>query len=150
MRKQRFVISVVLLMFFAGGSLLESRVGASEVNPHTLTIALSGGAEVPGPGDPDGSGTAELKLNLETGEVCYTITTKDIGPPTAAHVHAGVAGKSGSPKITLNKAEDGTFRGCLNADKELLKDIKTNAGHYYLNVHNAEFPNGAVRGQLGK
>jgi hypothetical protein len=32
----------------------------------------------------------------------------------------------------------------------VVKDIVANPGNYYLNVHNAEFPPGAVRGQLSK
>ena len=38
---------------------------------------------------------------------------------------------------------------CLTGlDKNLLKDIIRNPENYYVNVHNAPFPNGAVRGQL--
>ena len=152
MTKRAVLFFAATLAIFAVASLtfVRAEMTAVEDNPWTLNIALSGGAEVPGPGDSDGSGTAELKLNLDTGEVCYSISTSNIQPVTAAHIHAGVAGKSGGPKITFNKAEDGTFKGCVNADKALLRDIKANPGAFYVNVHTAEFPNGAIRGQLGK
>jgi CHRD domain len=40
-------------------------------------------------------------------------------------------------------------RTCLSGlDKNLLKAIIRNPQDYYVNVHNAPFPNGAVRGQL--
>lgn len=31
---------------------------------------------------------------------------------------------------------------------ELVRDILANPAGFYVNVHNAEFPNGTVRGQL--
>ncbi|MBS1786273.1 MAG: CHRD domain-containing protein [Acidobacteria bacterium] len=34
--------------------------------------------------------------------------------------------------------------------KSQINDIMKNPGNYYVNVHTAEFPNGAIRGQLGK
>ncbi|MGH9844069.1 MAG: CHRD domain-containing protein, partial [Blastocatellia bacterium] len=83
-------------------------------------------------------------------QVCYDITVKDIQTPTAAHIHAGAAGKAGGPKVTFKAAADGAWKGCVNADKALIKDLMDNPANYYVNVHNAEFPNGAVRGQLGK
>lgn len=152
MQKRVILSFAATLAIFAvaGLSLVRAEMTAAEDSPYTLTIILSGGAEVPGPGDSDGSGMAELKLNLDTGEVCYSITTENIAPPTAAHIHAGGEGKSGGPKVTFNKAEDGTFKGCVNADKALVNEIKANPAHYYVNVHTAEFPNGAIRGQLGK
>ena len=142
--------SIVAIFAVAGLTFVRAEKATPEDTPYTLNIVLTGGAEVPGPGDSDGSGTAELKLNLATGEVCYTFTTAHIQPPTAAHIHAGAAGKSGGPKVTFNKAEDGTFKGCVNADKAILKAIKANPSHYYVNLHTADFPNGAIRGQLGK
>ena len=75
---------------------------------------------------------------------------KDIEAPTAAHIHAGAAGKSGAVKVQFKKASDGSWKGCVGADKALLNDIMTKPGEYYVNVHTADFPNGAIRGQLGK
>jgi hypothetical protein len=37
----------------------------------------------------------------------------------------------------------------VTADRELLKAIASDPEDYYVNVHNADYPAGAVRGQLG-
>lgn len=152
MRKIICCVSLVTLVVFAFGGFTQAQrqASAEQDKSHSLKIALSGGAEVPGPGDADGSGMAELTLDHDKGQVCYDITVKDIQTPTAAHIHAGAAGKSGPPKVTFMKAADGTWKGCASADKALLDDIMKNPGNYYVNVHNTEFPNGALRGQLGK
>jgi hypothetical protein len=39
----------------------------------TFSAELSGAAEVPGPGDPDGSGTATITLDPSQGEVCFNL-----------------------------------------------------------------------------
>lgn len=113
---------------------------------HTMTIKITGGAEAPGPGDADGSGTAKLTFNHDKGQVCYTLTTKKTQTVTAAHIHSGVIGESGPPKITLTPL----MKGCVSAEKEMIEDMMKNPANYYINVHTAEFPNGALRGQLGK
>jgi hypothetical protein len=37
----------------------------------------------------------------------------------------------------------------VSADQDLIKAITKNPENYYFNVHNAEFPAGALRAQLG-
>jgi len=51
-----------------------------------ITVTLSGAAEVPGPGDEDGTGVAVLTLSAEAGQVCYTLATENIDAPTAGHI----------------------------------------------------------------
>ena len=115
------------------------------------TAQLSGAAEVPGPGDPDGSGTATIRLQLERGEVCFDLTVSNIGPATAAHIHEGADGVAGPVVIPLDPAPTGgSSSGCISdVDAALLQNIAQNPGQYYVNVHNEEFPDGAIRGQLG-
>lgn len=108
-----------------------------------MTATLSGANEVP-PADPDGSGSFSVDLDADAGDFCYSLKVAKIGAATVAHVHAGAAGANGAPVITLQVGED----ICVAAEPSLLKEILAKPDAYYVNVHNAEFPNGAVRGQL--
>lgn len=125
-------------------------MGGHAMGGHAMNVTMTGAAEVPGPGDTDGTGTASITLNHSKGEVCYDLTVQDVQNPTAAHIHVGAAGASGPPKVTLKANAQGQWKGCVAADKDLIKDLMQNPANYYVNVHNAEFPGGALRGQLGK
>jgi len=85
----------------------------------------------------------------ETNDFCYTLWADKIGKPTMAHLHSGAAGSSGPPILTLEVTGKDSDE-CLAVDKEKLEPIVANPGAYYVNVHTAEFPGGAVRGQLTK
>jgi hypothetical protein len=119
-----------------------------------LTALLSGEAEVdsdgtPGQGDPDGSGRAIVTLDDDTGTVCIQATVSDIAQPTLAHIHAGGADENGPPVVNFTDTISGTvISGCVDAEASLIQDIRANPADYYFNVHNADFPPGAVRGQL--
>ncbi len=130
-----------------------TEVGAAnhEVGGRPLSAHLAGANEVPGPGDPDGMGTAHITVNVGQGIINYEITVSNIAPTTAAHIHAGAAGVSGPVIIPLTPPTNGISRGTItNVDRELLKAIIKNPGDYYVNVHNPMYPGGAARGQLSK
>ena len=110
---------------------------------------LTGAAEVPGPGDPDGAGIATFDWNDEQEQLCYALSIDDIAPATAAHIHRGAAGEAGPPVVTLDTpGADGGADGCMEIEPALRGEIRDNPGSFYVNVHNEEFPAGAVRGQL--
>jgi CHRD domain len=116
-----------------------------------LTTTLTGAAEVPGPGDPDGSGTATITINRGTGEICWSITVTGITlPASAAHIHEAPAGVAGPVDVTLSPPDaTGTSSGCTTVSRDHAKEIAKDPAEYYVNVHNADFPAGALRGQLG-
>ena len=111
---------------------------------------MSGAEEAPGPGDPDGTGTATITLNPGQSEVCFELTVADIAPATAAHIHLAPAGEPGPVVVGLTAPTSGSSTGCVTADRELISDIIRTPSAYYVNVHNADFPAGAIRGQLSK
>ncbi|HUE98651.1 MAG TPA: CHRD domain-containing protein [Anaerolineales bacterium] len=115
-----------------------------------FTVEMTGAAEAPGPGDPDGSGTAVFRLNHGQGEICYELTVSDIEPATAAHIHIAPVGEPGPVVVPLAAPTSGSSSGCVEVDRALIKAIIQNPEAYYVNVHNAPFPGGAVRGQLSK
>jgi aldose sugar dehydrogenase len=128
------------------------RIEGGNGDVRTFSAELTGAAEVPGPGDPDGSGTATITLDPSQGEVCFELTVSNIElPATAAHIHEAPVGEAGDVVVPLTPAPDasGSSSGCIsNVDRALTQNIIQNPEQYYVNVHNAEFSDGAVRGQL--
>ena len=115
-----------------------------------LSAELTGAAERPGPGDPDGSGWVELTLNQGQGTISYEIHVDGIAPAAAAHIHVGSPTMAGPVVVGLEPPTDVSVVSVVEVDAELIKAIRKNPGNYYVNVHNSQYPAGAVRGQLSK
>ncbi len=117
-----------------------------------LNATLTGTAEVPGPGDPDGTGTAMVNLDVSKGELCYEVTVQRIDRPTGMHIHEGDAGTSGDivVRMTTPTASDTTTTGCVNVDAPLMGRLAATPTDFYVNVHTETYPQGAIRGQLSQ
>lgn len=113
-----------------------------------LGAVMTGAAEVPGPGDPDGAGVAGMVVNVNRSRICYFLAVRNIAPATMAHIHAGAAGVAGPIVVNLAPPTSGFSANCTPVAQTLAADIAANPANYYVNVHNADFPAGAVRGQL--
>ena len=123
-------------------------VPAQAVHTDGLFANLNGAKEVPGPGDPDGAGAAIVTLYPRLGRVCAKISLTRIEAPMAAHIHDGEFGVAGPVVVDLTGSVTGGPRCVDGVSKALIRDIRDRPRHYYVNVHNAPYPAGAVRGQL--
>jgi CHRD domain len=128
----------------AGGSAL----GAASSTPKTFTVHMTGPQEVP-KGSPTGTGTFRYQLNPSKGQVCYSLTWSKIGGTAlASHIHKAAKGKSGTVVIPLSNVAPVKHSGCVKAAKSLILAIQAHPSRYYVNVHTAKYPGGAIRGQL--
>lgn len=123
-------------------------------------------------GDPNGRGEGYvfgidkdtrggIDVNNE-GTLCYLLIVEKIadlelapGAPRVAHIHRGAKGENGPVVANLAWPQDGQAADCLSNDEagKFLNDgtaqeILNNPSGFYFNVHNSEFPGGAIRGQL--
>jgi len=135
-------------MRYAGLAILAALVVAAGATAATqkgrsLHATLLGRSETP-KGDPDGRGTAEVKFNGT--KVCWEIKVSKVGTIVAAHIHKGKPGVAGPVVVPFGK----TFhpKGCVASTAAVVAAIQRSPGAYYVNVHNAKYPAGALRGQL--
>ena len=116
-----------------------------------LEANMTGAKEMPA-GDPDGSGTARLRLDAAKKKVCFTIKVRRIGDVVAAHIHKGGKNVAMGPIVVslIHSPQPGTrFTGCeKNVKRKLIRAILKHPRRYYVNVHTQAFPAGAIRGQL--
>jgi hypothetical protein len=122
-------------------------LASPETMSPVVSAKLKGANEAPVKGDPNGSGVVVLHLSTAKGRACWQFShVTKIATPTQAHVHKGRKGASGPIVIPLGA----TYRakGCRTASKTLIEAIETNPNRYYVNIHNAKYPAGAIRGQL--
>lgn len=133
------------------GSTGDSATVAKKTAPATtrLHANLTGEVEVP-PGDYSASGTADIKVTA--GQVCWDVRWSGFAA-TASHIHKAAKGTAGPIVVPFFKAAQGAVsgqrkQGCTEVSPELAKGIAEHPANYYVNVHNAEFPKGAIRGQL--
>ena len=139
------------LALIAVASLSVALAPAAAANGRPLKTELSGANEFPVAGDPDGDGTARLRLNQGQRRICFKIEVADILlPATAAHIHPGAAGEANPPVVELGAPDEtGVAQDCVTGvERSLIKAIRKHAANYYVNVHNTEYPDGALRGQL--
>ena len=105
---------------------------------------------VPGPGDPDGHGTAMVKVYKT--KLCYRLSVMNIKPATMAHIHKGAKGQTGPIVVPTDqssfKLPRPTSSGCEAIPSALSMKLRQNPSNYYVNVHNKPYPEGAIRGQL--
>jgi hypothetical protein len=138
-----YALSGLAALALSGAAAAQNAEGGRPLSAH-----MTGPAEAPKPGDPDGHGTATFRVNPGQAQVCYELTVTNIATPTAAHIHKAPPGQAGGPVVPLTAPTSGKSSDCAKVTRELALEILKSPADYYVNVHNADFPDGAVRGQL--
>ena len=110
-------------------------------------LVLAGKAETPR-GAPNGTGAAVIAFHGDS-TVCWRFAhLHGFTKPTFAHLHIGAQGKSGKIVVPLSTAPALHHHGCTSVSASLVKAIKRDPSGYYVNIHSAKYPAGAVRAQL--
>ena len=144
------IMVIVAAVLAATGTGAAAGLGSPNLAAwHAVTI-LRGSEVVPPPGDPDGQGAAEVRAGDGDGEACFGIEVSGVAlPAVAAHVHEAPPGENGPAVLTLAAPDDdGVVSGCTTADPGVLAAIGAEPENFYVDVHTADFPDGAVRGRL--
>jgi hypothetical protein len=106
--------------------------------------AMDGAAVSPGPGS-SATGVAFVATTDVDGVVCFQVD--GIAGATAIHVHQGAAGSNGPVVATIPLPEGALATGCTTAPGAAA--LAADPDGHYVDVHTAEKPDGAIRGQLG-
>ena len=162
--KTKLKLAAGISAAFAAGALFAPLNGASAGHANSVLEADLRGRNEVAPdatsrrnvGDPNGRGEAYVfGIDNDPKTLCYVLTVEKIAPATAAHIHEGAPGTNGPVVASLGAPADGNAADCLTEGEagkfptgETVADILANPGDYYVNVHNAEYPGGAIRGQL--
>jgi hypothetical protein len=122
-----------------------------------LFAVLLGGNEVSAggsanAGDQNGHGAVAITFDgADLRTLCIGVVVSNIAAPTLMHIHQERAGQNGPVVVTFNppeKGNPGRRSQCVNISAALSVDIRERPHDFYVNIHNADFPGGAIRGQL--
>ena len=129
-----------------GRKFVETLTGQAEIDAGAVSA------------DMDGTGTANVTVNVGQGRVCWNLTNlANLDTITAAHIHQAPSTAAGPIRISFfHFGEPFDDEGCTSGstqfpfDRARLRDVLQNPQNYYVNIHTTAFPPGAIRGQLTK
>lgn len=125
-------------------------------------------------GEEGARGSFEFRLNSDEDVICYDIEFTGVTTPyespakTATHIHQAADGEFGPPRLAFPDPEDdgyGSLRssGCMQGpfttglegddgndtgEGFTVAQIEDDPASFYADTHTADFPAGAIRGQL--
>lgn len=145
MRRTIAVFAVIV------SSMVLSTVGPAAADDARLYAVMTGAAERPGPGDPDGIGRSVITINDAANQLCVALQFTNVTTPTSGfHIHEAPTTDPGPIRVPFSNPQTNQFYECVTVVSEsLLDDIAANPHKYYINLHTLPgFGPGAIRGQL--
>src|SRR5688500_18632569 len=150
------ILSISVSVIFA------NQISAQQQNGY-ITL-LNGKNEVPSHSDVTATGMSGFIVNSGNSKVWYQIEGEGLKGVTQAHIHSGKVNENGPVVATLFKGSKDTVNGALvqgsiTADKlegplkgKSIADLVSliDKSSAYVNVHTQSFPDGEIRGQIGK
>ncbi len=158
-------VSAAIALLISHADLLAGNGKGKPFNEADFKAELSGDQEVPSPVNigthgegkfiVNADGTMDFELELEDAENALAVV--------GAHIHCAPAGVNGGIVVWLAGAPTPGFDGHLElkgtlSDASIVNDACGDTitalvdsmmnGQTYVNVHSADFPGGAVRGQI--
>jgi len=132
----------------AGAMLALFMAGAAHAATDHFMATLNGASETP-PNTSAATGMVMATYDTTTMKFHYDITYSGLtSAAVAAHFHVGAPGVSGPPVLPIT----GPLASPITGDTTLTaaQAAGLEAGQWYFNVHTANHPAGAIRGQVLK
>lgn len=138
------------LMAAVGGVLILSGVGTTGTALATTLGATLSGENVLGGGDRDGWGRAKIRVGDTSNTICVDLEVRSIGQVTGATINRAGQGADGPPVVRLDRpdGEDQDEYDCDAIGDTLADEIQSHPDQFYVMIATADFPNGALRGQI--
>jgi hypothetical protein len=150
-------LSLITAAAFLAAGLLAARAHATQVtysiNGNGFNEVTAGGT--PGQGDPDATDVGTLTLDDVAGTATLNITLANLDLTTLSghHIHNAPATTTGAIVLDFGDPDtirsgsvlSGTITGLSTAT---IDNVFANPTNFYYNIHNGQFPGGAVRSQL--
>ena len=116
-------------------------IHSADITPYQIT--MDGDQEVPAVNTP-GSGSGTATLDNQTNQLSWNITFSGLtSPQTNAHFHASAA-QCGNAGVAIPLPLGSPIVGSAALTAAQVADLKL--GHWYVNVHTQNNPNGEIRG----
>ena len=155
-RASRTLLGALLTAASLLAVALPATVAQAQARSVVFHVPLSGDAAT----DTDGQGEAVLRFNPATNTLCYVVVVRGIGEPREpglgigdAHIHgplpfAGIAVDLETDFVAAGESDTFVASDCVSVNPATLEAILLNPSLFYVNIHTAAFPGGAIAGPL--
>jgi hypothetical protein len=123
--------------------------GPAQAQKFDYKGSMNGPEVVPGPGDPDGTGTFGINIDNASNQLCYDLAWQNIDQPNAAHIHVGSPNQAGQIMVDLNLPANGP-KACIPVDSTSVGHMTGGPKAHYVDLHTPSLGEGAIRGQMQK